>query len=337
MDSPTSDRFKRLVSLEEIQRHLKEGIKRAEEEASRTAEHYIESILERIGDRYDSYPKFPDFERQEEFSQKMAEMDPFYQIPFIADDLLKFPKDFDEAQVDRSFELPHVDMSKISKCHLVGISKSELSGHPLTPEELHEGYPHWPPLKYAWAQPNKGRLELVSLISKLVPGKHVVGSYSYNMSSANLAAAYPITSSQPRNVTVKAQPWYSGFMAHGSGNSWNDVSGYSVTITLAATALFAGSADINTVVPGSSFGVVLGWPYGGKAQYWPALSVKLATTSYDLLLITLTLSATTLQKTGSYGFALVDIDGMTSPPGKSHYFGTGGLALLGFEVEACLL
>lgn len=251
--------------------------------------------------------------------QNLQESDPFGILPLMGTDASK-------TQVDTPERL-----ALLPTCYRATVLQSTFTGQPTTPDEVHDGLPMWPPMRFAWAQPQLGRIEVSAMVSNPLPGISQASGFGFSTTAAHLAGAHLLWVSQPMTVIVAAEPGITGLLAAGGSGSPNDVAGYSVSLQLSATALSSGDSKSATVDVGHLAGVFAGLPLIERLRrrYW--LTVSINADGPDFLVISLSLSAVVFQKTGSCGFAMVDIDGATSPPGPNTYY-TGGLHLPRFLV-----
>jgi hypothetical protein len=190
MARQASKDVRRLLQIEKIQAYVERHMQEAEENVSRSAKQYVRDLCERFGDPYRGFREPADINLNS--IEEIMRKDPLLGIPVSARDLLEssaVPKGMDMGQIDR-LSIPYEGL--ISKCHVVGITKSELTGHPLQAEEVHTG-PGGPTLPvpecYAWAQPNLGRLEIVSHLAntsgRLVQLQSLVGPPCRRLSASD--------------------------------------------------------------------------------------------------------------------------------------------------------
>ncbi len=265
--------------------------------------------------------------------QSLLEKDPFVFLPLDirglgqTSDLQSNMNDYTQSQL---YQWPWCPI-------YANITAGNFSGHPTEPEEIHEGPEWWPPASYAFAQPALGRLELACAISRDLPGRSEAAGFGYSTTSAYLASAQPLFLGTSREVRIRAAPRVSGLFAFGG----QDVAGYGVSLQLAAQGAVSGNAKSSSVSIAGKAGTLVGpnllptlLPFREERQNqaYP-LSVTLGIDSPDLLIISLAITATTFAKAGGLGYALVDIEGLTAPPGKSSYFSPGALSLSSFVID----
>jgi hypothetical protein len=322
------------VDREAIQSHLVKHMEMVESETRIDAKRFMDKL-----ERFDGMRKYPRPKQLDHYSVMLSDLlreDPFCLLPVDVRNLRVEPSV--SAETFEGFPYwPVQYKGPFSNCLETSIPQNQFGGYPIKPEEMvYTGAdPSWPPARYAWSQPKLGRLELVSCISKSVPGENQIGGFGYTVASAQLAAVYPLLGSEARDVAVKAQPFFSGLLGFGSGpDSW-EASGYMVSVGLSVSALSSKTSESNTIVVDSNFAGVIGWPLINKVQYWPTPYAKLRVVEPDLLFMSLIVSAVVFQEQGGMGYALVDIDGLTSPPGKSKYWPSGAVSLPYFQVSSC--
>jgi hypothetical protein len=258
--------------------------------------------------------------------QTLEKRDPLSMLPFLPEEVQKSSK-----HPPRT----HTGILLVDECYQAIIPPSGFTGQPTQPEESREGLPTYPPNRFAWAQPQLGRIELSAIVTIGQPGTSQDSGFTFTYTSGHLAAVHPLLVNQPTTVVATVFPRVTANLLYGGSGAPNDVSGYVVALRLVAST--AGSqATVSTgATVGSEVGVVQSlFPRLEKLRSKIfRLSAAVNANGPDVLLLTLSVSALVFQEAGSYGLALVDMDGMTSPPGPMPYLERGGLVLPSFIVS----
>jgi len=322
------------LSQKELRSRLRHRIASIDAEIKQEMETLIGRMKQRIGRQPTQYagPANP----HTEFYQRVLRRDSFSFLPMDLRDLQIVGSKRTKGSVRRR-GLPSTDVTLLTAwpgCQYAVVHRPEFGGHPVEPEEVDVGLPSWPPVRYAWAQPQLGRLELVCSTSINQPGQTQSGGFGYTTASGHITAALPLFLSEPTTVKISAIPYLSGLVALGGSGALNDVAGFAVSLQLSAVALRSGSSQ-STIAPVASnagVGAFLPFVESFRNRALP-VSVAISVSAPDFVLIVLTLLATVFQQGGSYGYSLVDIDGLTSPPGRSAYFAEGALQVSFFAVS----
>jgi hypothetical protein len=190
-------------------------------------------------------------------------------------------------------------------------------------------------MRFAWAQPSLGRIELSTIADFGLPGISQESGFTYSYTAGHLAAAHVFFVAQPMRLVITAVPRITANLAFGGSGAPDDVSGYVASLQLTVSAASSGDTTSSSATVGSVAGI-------GPA-FFPAvqalrnqrflMNAVVNADGPDVLLLSLSISAVVFQQAGSYGLALVDMDGMTSPPGPGSYFPNGGLVLPSFLVS----
>ena len=204
------------------------------------------------------------------------------------------------------------------------VPASDFSGQPTEPDEVHEGPPGWPPIRFAFTRPSLGRIEIAAAISQDLPGQASTAGFRYTFASGSLAIGCPVFPAKSMALRVSVSPRVSALLACGGG-----LAGYEASLKLAVTSLIQGDSK-SSVLPIAAKLAVVGGPLPVLEQFYNrvlSLSTELQVSAPDFVLVSLTLTSTVMSGDSGSGYALSDIEGLSSPPGRSSYFPVGGLQL----------